>query len=306
MASVRCSSYFLGLGADVLTAEVVSSSGWHVGQRQAMIYRTFSKDERWVEWAFFHRVGVMTSRLDNPPHCKHKLVFRSKNYSTTPRSLWRNNTHLLLPAGLTKPGYCHCKWFFSCVSTQEHRNRNVCAKVSVRKRQFFLPLATQPSPSLCHQSQRGCLCARELAAATLEGSVPSWQLLSSPSWDRQGSKAFPQGATKKQAWVFSSLCLKIMHCVFLPYIWVCFGLNSGGWHQFWSCSHSYMHTCVREGPEDSGSSNLIIQDCSVLFINQIAVLESWSMTGALHTETWKKKITKISISFPSPGVLYRI
>lgn len=109
------------------------------------------------------------------------------------------------------------------------------------------------------------------------------------SWDRQGSKAFPQGATKEQARVFSSLCLKIMHCVFLPYIWVCFGLNSGGWHQFWSCSHSYMHTCVREGPEDSGSSSLIIQDCSVLFINQIAVLESWSMTGALHTETWKKK-----------------
>lgn len=198
------------------------------------------------------------------------------------------NTHLLLPAGLTKPGYCHCKWFFSCVSTQ--KQKCLCESVCEKKTIFFasgnaaFPIAVPPV------TERVFVC--QGAGSSHPGGLspimraPLQSLL---SWDRQGSKAFPQGATKEQAWVFSSLCLKIMHCVFLPYIWVCFGLNSGGWHQFWSCSHSYMHTCVREGPEDSGSSNLIIQYCSVLFINQIAVLESWSVTGALHTETWKKK-----------------
>lgn len=113
----------------------------------------------------------MTSRLDNPPHYKPKLVFRSENYSTTPRSLWRNNTHLLLPAGLTKPGYCHCKRFFSCVSTQEHRNRNVCEKVPVRKRQFFFCLWQCSLPHRCATSHREGVC------------VPgSWQ---QPPWRAQ-------------------------------------------------------------------------------------------------------------------------
>lgn len=156
----------------------------------------------------------MTRRLDKPPHCKHKLVFRKEKYSATPDSLWRSEYSSAITGRVNEARMLSLQMIFSRVSTPPHRNRNACDMVSASET-GFLPLARQPLPLPCHQPQSGCL----LAAAARDG----WRVFLTPgaplqplqSWINQSLKAFPGGGTREQAQACSSLCLKVMRCVFL-------------------------------------------------------------------------------------------
>lgn len=130
-----CNSCSLRLRVHILSVEGVSSSGWHISQRQARIYWRYSEEDQWDEQAFFHRASVMTTRPDNQPHCKYKFL-GMRNTEPLQTLFGETNTHLLLPSGLMKPGYCHVKWFFHVC-----QQRNTGTEVPVRKclspRQFL-------------------------------------------------------------------------------------------------------------------------------------------------------------------------
>lgn len=163
----------------------------------------------------------MTSRLDNPPHCKHKLVFRSKNYSTTPRSLWRNKYSSAITSRVNEARVLSLQMiFFMCVNTGTQKQKCLCESVCEKETIFFFASGSAAFPiAVPPVTERVFVC--QGAGSSHPGGlspIMTAPLQSLLSWDRQGSKAFPQDATKEQAWVFSSLCLKIMHCVFLPYI----------------------------------------------------------------------------------------
>lgn len=207
----------------------------------------------------------MTRSLDNPPHCKHKLVFRKEKHSAAPDSLWRNKYSSAITGRVNEARIPSLQMIFSRVSTLPRRNRNVCDTVSASET-GSLPLARQPLPSPCHQPQSGCL----LAAAPAGVCSPPQELLSRPSGP--GSvrvyKHF-QGMELESRHRRSVDCVLKLCLMFSPsksehVLGHTLEDDTNSGVAVTLPPHS---TCVREGPEHGGSSSLIIQYCSRLFAN---------------------------------------
>lgn len=164
MTCIRCSNYLLWWGAHLLAVEEVSTSGWHVSQRQAQVYWTYTRDEQWEEQTFAGSV-VWPGGWIVHPIANTGLFLRKRNTVLLQTLFGEAHTHLLLLAGLTKPGYCHCKWFFH-MCQHDHTETEMSVTLCLPLRWVFclwqgslcLRPATSRRTGVCWQRQPPMAC----------------------------------------------------------------------------------------------------------------------------------------------------